>query len=135
MFGVVQVDEEEDVTPRVVLDVDVLLEAVAMVLEVVAVAATDEARVAHVALRRPLLPCKQTTTTITIAATATDKARVAHVALRRPLLPCKQTTSIITIVTVAAALITSIDSLFTSTPYMTSQDSHLNIHSQLMEDS
>ena len=54
MLGVVQVDEEEDVTPRVVLDVDVLLEAVAMVLEVVAVAATDEARVAHVALGRPL---------------------------------------------------------------------------------
>ena len=94
MLGVVQVDEEEDVTPRVVLDVDVLLEAVAMVLKVVAVAATDEARVAHVALRRPLLPWKQTTTTITIAATATDKARVAHVALRRPLLPCKQTTAI-----------------------------------------
>ena len=49
-----QVDEEEDVGPDVMLMVDVVLEAVAVVLEVVATSRTDEARFIHIALSCPL---------------------------------------------------------------------------------
>ena len=52
--GVGEVDEVVDVGPHVVLVLHVLVEAVAMVLEVVARQATDEAAVAHVLLGAPL---------------------------------------------------------------------------------